>query len=85
MEKLDSAVRVESSGGAAIKPIVSFWQVNWSDQDLAAVRANRGEASGQAVPHLVRKELAGAVHAARKPVPGFLLENLIEEAKTTVE
>ena len=28
-----------------------------------------------------RKELEGAVYAARKPTPGFLLANLVNEAK----
>ena len=34
---------------ATTKPIVSYWHANWSDDDLATVRAKRGEASGHAV------------------------------------
>ena len=33
---------------AAIKPIISYLHANWSDRDLATVKATRGEASGQA-------------------------------------
>ena len=33
----------------ATKPIVAYWHANWTDNDLATVRAQRGEASGQAV------------------------------------
>ena len=34
---------------AATKPIVSYWHATWSDDDLATVRAKKGESSGQAV------------------------------------
>ena len=45
----DSSVWRENSGGGGNQPIISFGHANWSDQDLATVRANRGEGSGQAV------------------------------------
>ena len=34
---------------AATRLVVSYWHATWSDEDLATVRAKKGEASGQAV------------------------------------
>ena len=53
----------------------------WSERNVICDQLSRVPPGG--CPEI--KELAGAVHAARKLVPGFLLENLIKEAKTTVE